>query len=220
MLLAGDLACLTMATLLAAPVRTMCVLPLAYAAMGLYSAIPKHPAEELRRIFAVTVLAFALTATGWADVLAVSLTLLLVPAFRRVLRAHFATRGWWAVNVAVLASDSGEAEDMLDLLLSRPEQGFKPVAVLHGGSVGRTRGSDISIRGPLEFAAYSRAITTCAVRSSLPPAQRAKASPPSAARPLRSSASSSSALTELRPRCTPLQPMSGAYRASLSPKAS
>src|SRR5512134_2125906 len=62
-LLAGDAAALMMAALAAWPLqvnglaRCLSLLPAVYGVLGLYSAVPKHPAEELRRIVAGTALA-------------------------------------------------------------------------------------------------------------------------------------------------------------------
>jgi Undecaprenyl-phosphate galactose phosphotransferase WbaP len=110
----------------------------AYAAFGLYRVIDIHPAEELRQMSVMTVIAgAAATLVGAVYVpesLAVFLggTLLMaivVPTCRVLGRILLARTDWWGVPVVVLGTGS-HGRAVVTTLNRWPELGFRPVALL------------------------------------------------------------------------------------------
>ncbi len=114
-------------------------LPFAYAVAGLYQSIDMHPAEELRRMATITLLAGAAAGAGalvWAPYHAIFLALMtglatvIVPAVRVLGRILLARTQWWGVPVVVLGA--GEHGDtVIDTLRRWPELGLRPIALIH-----------------------------------------------------------------------------------------
>jgi Undecaprenyl-phosphate galactose phosphotransferase WbaP len=110
----------------------------AYAVAGLYRVIDTHPAQELRRMFAVTVTASAaaaLAAVSWAPdqvlylaVLGVSMAVT-VPFFRILGRILLSRTDWWGIPAIVLG-DGEHGQAVITTLTRWPELGLRPVALL------------------------------------------------------------------------------------------
>jgi Undecaprenyl-phosphate galactose phosphotransferase WbaP len=136
--------------------HTVSLLPLVYAAAGLYSLLPRHSAEELRRIVLATVLAFALTGGGLGTVPCCMVAVLLLPLVRHATRSTFARHGWWGMSVVVLAPDRRRGEDMVELLEDQPELGLKPAALLYAGGSSRDPATRTRVRASLDAAGTLR----------------------------------------------------------------
>jgi Undecaprenyl-phosphate galactose phosphotransferase WbaP len=114
---------------------------LAYAAKGLYSGVALNPANELRKMALSTNLVY-LTAGSIIFLFQVSqsysrgffvlawvFSLVLVPLGRTLVRHWLSRYSWWGHPVVILGA--GEVgQRILHLLLTHPEYGLKPVAVV------------------------------------------------------------------------------------------
>ena len=132
------------------------LLPASYGMAGLYRVIDMHPAEELRRMFVVSVIASVVaTATAaylvpsQATILALfgGLTVVLLPSSRVLGRILLARADWWGVPAVVLG-DGEHGEAVIRMLSRWPELGIQPVALLNeedillNGNALRSAGSD------------------------------------------------------------------------------
>ncbi len=114
---------------------------LVYAWTGLYPGIAINPIEEFRLILRSSSIGFLLLigatvflregfyASRIVFVMAWTLTILFVPASRRLLRGWAAEQSWWGIPTVIL----GEAEAsgmMLELLEGHARIGLRPVALL------------------------------------------------------------------------------------------
>jgi len=134
----------------------LAILPASYGMAGLYRVIDIHPAEELRRMFVISVIAgVAATVTAAYLVPSQVMTLALfgggaafiLPSSRVLGRILFARADWWGVPAVVLGGgDHGEA--VIETLSRWPELGLRPVALLNekdillNGNTLRSAGSD------------------------------------------------------------------------------
>ncbi|MFA9478278.1 undecaprenyl-phosphate galactose phosphotransferase WbaP [Phycisphaerales bacterium AB-hyl4] len=117
------------------------VFVLAYAVGRLYPSIPLVPVEELRRVSVITTLVYLSLVAGTflikdaeafsRAVVLVSwvLTLVLVPVGRVALRACLARQRWWGTSVVVVGN-TAMGRRTVEMLLSHPEIGLKPIAVI------------------------------------------------------------------------------------------
>ncbi len=111
-----------------------------YASVGLYSVIALCAPEEIRRVTISSAVAFvvlaALTVTQrggrspvtWTLVLAVVLTIVLIPLMRFSVRSWFGRRQWWGYP-AVLFGSGSHLRAALKVLLEHPGGGLIPVAI-------------------------------------------------------------------------------------------
>jgi Undecaprenyl-phosphate galactose phosphotransferase WbaP len=129
--------------------------PVAYAASGLYPGFGRNPADELRKLCAVTSVVYAALAvtifllkdaatySRATFVLAWSNSLILVPLLRSMVRSACARKAWWGNPVVIVGARSVTVA-LAATLESQPELGFKPVAILEDPrlavSVARERG--------------------------------------------------------------------------------
>lgn len=107
----------------------------------LYSTLPQHPAEELRRYVAVVLMVFlvmaALTflrrdATDWsrgAFLMALPLAVLLVPMMRALVRGTLGRCGWWSHPFLILGAGH-TARALVTAMKANPSGGMRPVAIL------------------------------------------------------------------------------------------
>lgn len=121
-----------------------------YAGQGLYSPAGITAADQLRRIVSTTTLVYlALTAALFltkegaaqsrgAVMCSWALSVLLVPLVRAAVVATCGARSWWSVPI-VIVGDGRAATRLLQLLQSRPDLGFKPVAMTDYRNLGDTQ---------------------------------------------------------------------------------
>ena len=135
---------------------------LAYAVAGLYQRRFTHPALEMQRIGALTLLmgavaggvAYGATGDETGAVLFLAgggLGAIIMPICRSLFRIVFARADWWGVP-AVIVSSGTSGTAILDTLNRWPEIGVRPVALLND-----TPGEDdlqVPIRGGYELAPY------------------------------------------------------------------
>jgi len=121
-----------------------------YAAIDLYSGLGVGAPEELRRVtLASTILfvclaAFTMSMRGaqkhvtWNLVLAIFLSIALVPLTRECVRQLFARAPWWGYPAVVFGSGRA-SETVVKAMLADPGLGLKPIAVMddgvHGGDI-------------------------------------------------------------------------------------
>jgi len=112
-----------------------------YACTGLYPAIPLSPPNELRRLTLITTtvylsaaamwLAMAHSVTHWWALLGLSwvLSVVMVPLTRSLTRQVYASRPWWGYP-AVILGGGPVTESVAHTLMTQPEIGLKPVAII------------------------------------------------------------------------------------------
>ena len=113
---------------------------LVYAAIGLYSGLAMGAPEELRRatiasaVLFITLAAATVTLRGanrhftWTLVLAMVLSMVLVPLIRACTRQLFGTADWWGLPAVIFGA--GEAgESIVRVLKNEPGLGIKPIAI-------------------------------------------------------------------------------------------
>ncbi len=113
---------------------------LVYAVIGLYSPLAMGAPEELRRstiasaVLFVTLTAATVTLRGasryftWTVLLAMVLTIVLVPLLRACARQAFGREEWWGVPAVVFGSGEVGAS-IVRVLKNEPGLGIKPIAV-------------------------------------------------------------------------------------------
>jgi Undecaprenyl-phosphate galactose phosphotransferase WbaP len=118
-----------------------------YGAVGLYPAIGMSPPDELRRVMISSVILFyGMAAVTMAFrgasrpftptlVVAVALSVVLLPLMRALTRQLFAERAWWGYP-AVIFGRNNLALSVIRTLRKEPELGLKPVAVVDPGFEG------------------------------------------------------------------------------------
>jgi Undecaprenyl-phosphate galactose phosphotransferase WbaP len=134
-----------------------------YAAVGLYSGLGIGAPEELRRTtICSTILFLFLAATTvslrganryftWTLLLALFLTVALVPLLRECVRQVCAGASWWGFPAVVFgAGDAGKA--VVRALLQDPGLGLKPVAVLDDSDEDHSHIQGVPVLGPSELA--------------------------------------------------------------------
>jgi Undecaprenyl-phosphate galactose phosphotransferase WbaP len=112
-----------------------------YAAVGLYSRIALSPPQELRRatLSSATIFlilgATTVTLRGgtryftWTLILAVALTVVLVPIVRAGVRNVFASRSWWGTPAVIFGA--GEAgQQLVRTLVDQTGLGLKPILLV------------------------------------------------------------------------------------------
>lgn len=111
-----------------------------FIAARLYPGMCENPAEELRRVFIATTLAFLclgastflshdLSQSRFVVLLAWALSVALVPLCRALVRSLFANQPWWGCPVVIMGlGETGRR--VLSTLQAHPRFGLKPVAVL------------------------------------------------------------------------------------------
>lgn len=126
---------------------------------GLYPGVCINPVEELRRcclslavsfasIWAATFYLPAWSSSRLLYGLAFLLSATLVPVFRAVVRQLFCRSPWWGSQVAILGL--GECGNLLlNTLISNPQIGLKPFAVLDDNPSRYLNADSKLIRGPL-----------------------------------------------------------------------
>jgi Undecaprenyl-phosphate galactose phosphotransferase WbaP len=130
--------------------------------LGLYPAIGRGPAEELRNLSYGTSLVFlvgialtflAQTGAEWSRqvfFLAWAMCLVVVPLVRALVRSSCSRARWWGVPVVVIGAGATGAR-VIDLLEARPWLGLRPVAVLDDDpSKLDSRIGSLQVAGPLE----------------------------------------------------------------------
>jgi len=141
---------------------------MALAVSRLYAVTPPSPPDEIRSTTGVITLAFvaswmvsvaarvvpAKSLSHGAWLVALVLSVLLVPLVRGILRSALAKRPWWGHGVVVIgAGRVGRA--VVETLLRRPQLGLKPIAILDDdparqGSVRVAWGEDDMVVEPVE----------------------------------------------------------------------
>ncbi len=134
----------------------------AYAVKGLYSGVALNPANELRRITLATNLVF-LVLGAVIFLLKVSdqysrsffliawlLSILFVPLFRSLVRLRFAPQPWWGHPVVILGG-GWVGRRVIETLMTHPEIGLKPVALLDSDPASIESG-DIPLIASLDMA--------------------------------------------------------------------
>jgi Undecaprenyl-phosphate galactose phosphotransferase WbaP len=118
-----------------------------YASVGLYPAIGMSPPDELRRVMISSVILFYCMAAATMAfrgasrpftptlVLAVALSVILLPLMRALTRQLYAAQNWWGYP-AVIFGRNHLAASVITTLRKEPELGLKPVAVVDPGAEG------------------------------------------------------------------------------------
>lgn len=134
-----------------------------YALAGLYSGISISPPEELQRATFSTGLVFVALAVATVSlrgaskplsrtsVLALTLSIVLLPLCRALTRHLFAKEPWWGTPAVVFGSGAA-AERAVKGMLDQPGLGLKPVAVVDDDSENRGSVHGVPIMGGFELA--------------------------------------------------------------------
>lgn len=130
---------------------------------GLYPGTNFLTPEEIRRLSYTTTLVFLVLAVSLflskgsdqysrvTFVLAWLLALVLVPSFRKVVRALFLRRGWWGQAIAILgAGKTGEM--VINMMRDWPSMGLKPIVVLDDNPSKHGELAGVPVVGPLDLA--------------------------------------------------------------------
>jgi len=139
------------------------VFVLLYAALGLYPGVALNAVEELRctavgttMVYVITGSLIFLSKTSAANSRGVFLfswvfSIVTVPLARTLARRWLSTRPWWGVSVLVVGS-SGSGLSVLNLVMSQPSLGLKPMAYLDDHPPQPTP-PGIPLIGPISMAA-------------------------------------------------------------------
>jgi Undecaprenyl-phosphate galactose phosphotransferase WbaP len=112
-----------------------------YAAVGLYSGVALSPPDELRRatwssglvfiLLGATTVSFrgASNYVTWTLLLAMLLSIILLPLLRALAREAFAQESWWGYPAVMFGAGPG-SQRVIRILLADPGIGLKPVAVV------------------------------------------------------------------------------------------
>jgi len=112
-----------------------------YASVGLYSGVALSPPQELRRATLSSAVIFlilgATTVTlrggnryfTWTLLLALVLSVCLVPLMRGAVRQYFASRPWWGTPAVVFGAGPA-GQGIVKTLLEQPGLGLKPIMVV------------------------------------------------------------------------------------------
>ncbi len=118
-----------------------------YALAGLYSGLALSPPQELRRVTISSSVIFLILGSAtvtlrgatqyftWTLLLAMILSVLLLPIFRGAVRHWFAHKEWWGTPAVIFGTRSA-AEAVTETLLQQPELGLRPVAVVDDEEAG------------------------------------------------------------------------------------
>jgi Undecaprenyl-phosphate galactose phosphotransferase WbaP len=134
-----------------------------YAAAGLYSGVALNPIEELRRATVSSSTVFLVlgaatmswrvsrTYVTWTLLLAMLLSVVLVPVFRGVVRRFFSREAWWG-RPAVVFGAGPEGRKVVETLIRQPELGLKPVAIVDEDGDGPSSFMGIPVMSGAELA--------------------------------------------------------------------
>src|SRR6185369_16754717 len=113
----------------------------AYGAAGLYSGVALSPPQELRRSTVTSAVIFLFLGVATMSLrggtryvtstllIAMTLSMILIPLLRGFTRYLFAHEEWWGTSAVVFGSGSC-GRDVVKALLDQPGLGLKPVAIV------------------------------------------------------------------------------------------
>jgi len=134
-----------------------------YALAGLYSGVSVSPPEELQRATFSSALVFVALAAAtvslrgatkyltWTAVLAMLLSIILLPLCRAFARHLFAKEAWWG-SPAVVFGAGPAGQRAVKAMLDQPGLGLKPVAVVDDNPENRRAIHGVPVMGGFELA--------------------------------------------------------------------
>ncbi len=134
-----------------------------YALAGLYSGVSISPPEELQRATFSSALVFVVLAAAtvslrgatkyltWTAVLAMLLSIVLLPLCRALARHLFAKEAWWGSPAVVFGAGSA-GQRAVKAMLDQPGLGLKPVAVVDDNPENRRAIHGVPVMGGFELA--------------------------------------------------------------------